>query len=215
MSLGARFATLPEHNGTPLTATMTINPLMGNISWSYAVMAGSYCSLASRMDFNVYSYESDWSVGMELWRKKGAWSINPELDEAPTPVSTTPLERSFQAKMEWRLDEPLLPSDAPETLPPPKIEDQPKEQERSFQAKMEWRSNDPDKDSMVMPGAATSEGDDQYSGVLKARLDQHLRVGLLWEGRVKSLLFSLGSSVDLRRLDSPFRTLGLELQFSS
>ncbi|KAI0377072.1 hypothetical protein F5Y04DRAFT_190850 [Hypomontagnella monticulosa] len=216
MSLGARFATLPTHNGTPLTATMTINPLMGNISWSYAVMAGSYCSLATRMDFNVYSYESDWSVGMELWRKKGAWSINTELDEteAPAPVSATPLERSFQAKMEWRLDHPLPASDAAEILPPPVIVDQPKEKERSFQAKMEWRLDDPDKDSTTVPGTATNE-DDQYSGVLKARLDQHLRVGLLWEGRVKSLLFSLGSSVDLRRLDSPFRTLGLELQFSS
>ncbi|KAI2466008.1 hypothetical protein F4781DRAFT_370209 [Annulohypoxylon bovei var. microspora] len=215
MSLGARFATLPTHNGTPLTATMTINPLMGNISWSYAVMAGSYCSLASRMDFNVYSYESDWVVGMELWRKRGSWSINEELDQEPAPISTAS-ERSFQAKMDWRLDDPLpIPTPAPETaeiVASPKeevVEKQPKKKERSFQAKLEWRLDDPEVD----PPA--NEEDDEYSGVLKARLDQHLRVGLLWEGRVKSLLFSLGSSIDLRRLDSPFRTLGLEVQFSS
>ncbi|KAI2631040.1 mitochondrial inheritance component MDM10 [Hypoxylon sp. NC1633] len=210
MSLGARFATLPTHKGTPLTATMTINPLMGNINWSYAVMAGSYCSLATRMNFNVYSYESDWAVGMELWRKKGAWSINPEMDEAPPTIVSTAPERSFQAKMEWRLDDPLPTLATAEALPLPTDEAQSKTQERSFQAKMEWRLDEPDVDLTT-----TNEEDDEYSGVLKARLDQHLRVGLLWEGRVKSLLFSLGSSVDLRRLDSPFRTLGLEVQFSS
>ncbi|XXH04612.1 hypothetical protein Hte_011029 [Hypoxylon texense] len=222
MSFGARFATLPTHNGTPLTATMTINPLMGTISWSYAVMGGNYCSLASRMDFNVYSYESDWVVGMELWRKRGAWSINQELEgpenlgpgSGPGSVSTAQ-ERSFQAKMEWRLDDPLPISDnTAEILAPPKAIAQPKKKkkERSFQAKMEWRLDDPEVDPEI-PNA--NDGEDEYSGVLKARLDQHLRVGLLWEGRVKSLLFSLGSSVDLRRLDSPFRTLGLEVQFSS
>ncbi|KAI1658249.1 hypothetical protein F4813DRAFT_59504 [Daldinia decipiens] len=215
MSVGARFATLPTHKGTPLTATMTVNPLMGTISWSYAVMAGSYCSLASRMDFNVYSYESDWAVGMELWRKRTAWSINQELEEVPTPVNITP-ERGFQEKLEWELDGPSLPLDAAEILSPPEPVAQSKK-ERSFQAKMEWRLDDPDVDSTVSTTNENDddENDDQYSGVLKARLDQHLRVGLLWEGRVKSLLFSLGSSIDLRRLDSPFRTLGLEVQFSA
>ncbi|KAI1378177.1 hypothetical protein F4677DRAFT_385320 [Hypoxylon crocopeplum] len=212
MSFGARFATLPTHSGTPLTATTTINPLMGTISWTYAVMAGDYCSLASKMDFNVYSYESDWAIGMELWRKRGAWSINQELDEAPLATVSTVPERSFQAKMDWRLDDPLPILDTAE-LPPPKVVAQPKWRERSFQAKMEWRLDDPDVGPTTLP--ATNGGDDEYSGVLKARLDQHLRVGLLWEGRVKSLLFSLGSSIDLRRLDSPFRTLGLEVQFSS
>lgn len=231
MSLGARFATLPTHNGTPLTATTTINPLMGTISWTYAVMAGSNCSLATKMDFNVYSYESDWAVGMELWRKKGAWSINREmegLEEAEALVPGKPtFERSFEAKMDWRLDDPLPTADPiadtipdatanlAEPVPPPTVMVQPKKKERSFQAKMEWRLDDPDVDPTEISSANEDGADDEYSGVLKARLDQHLRVGLLWEGRVKSLLFSLGSSIDLRRLDSPFRTLGLEVQFSS
>ncbi|TQS33139.1 hypothetical protein Golomagni_06530, partial [Golovinomyces magnicellulatus] len=68
ISLGGRFATLPSHKGTPLSATLTLNPLMGNIAASYAVVAGRYCSLATRMEFNVFSYESAWAVGMELWR---------------------------------------------------------------------------------------------------------------------------------------------------
>ena len=162
ISLGARFATLPEHNGTPLSATLTLNPLMGNIAASYAVVAGKHCSLATRMEFNIFSYESAWAVGMELWRKPFA-----------RPLEEEGFKRSFQAKMEWRLDEPE----------PPKIK---------------------------------TEGEqEEYAGVLKTRLDQNMRIGLLWEGRVKSLLFSLGSGIDLRKLDKPFRTLGLEIQFSS
>ncbi|KAI1120519.1 hypothetical protein F5Y10DRAFT_124660 [Nemania abortiva] len=209
MSLGARFATLPSHKGTPLTATMTINPLMGTLSWTYAVMAGRHCSLATKMDFNVYSYESAWSVGMELWRKKGAWAVDTDIDgvvSEPSGLPTYPLpQRSFQAKMEWRMDDPLPLLDTPALLSSTEgqVAQGPTAQQRTFRAKLDWRQNHEDEEG------------DLYSGVLKARLDHHWRMGLLWEGRIKSLLFSLGSGIDLRRPDSPFRTLGLEVQFSS
>ncbi|KAH7041368.1 mitochondrial inheritance component MDM10 [Microdochium trichocladiopsis] len=212
MSLGVRFATLPRHKGTPLTATMTINPLMGNMSWTYAVMAGENCSLATRTSFNVYSYESDYAVGLELWRKRSAWQNLESEDDVKVITPTIP-QRSFQSKLEWKLDEPTIASPLKEPVAAdagPTVKSV-KPRERSFQAKLEWRLDDAE--SMPAPGADTFE--DPYAGVLKARLDQHFRVGLLWEGRIKSLLFSLGSSIDLRRPDSPFRNLGLEVQFSS
>jgi len=180
MSLGTRFATLPSHRGTPLTATLTVNPLMGNICASYAVVAREYCSLATKFDFNVYSYESDWAIGMELWSKRllaGLVGVeNLGTDEAVKQPK--PRERSFQAKMEWRLDDP-----EPEEAPSP-------------------------------PDDKGSTGQD-YHGVLKARLNQELKIGVLWEGRMKALLFSLGTSIDLNKMDQPFRTVGLEIQFSS
>ncbi|GKT51652.1 mitochondrial distribution and morphology protein 10 [Colletotrichum spaethianum] len=214
VSLGGRFATLPEHRGTPLTATLTLNPLMGNISASYAVVAGKHCSLATRMDFNVYSYESDWSVGMELWRKNLTRNIEPAL----SAESFVKKERSFQAKLEWRLDEPDTQSEL-EKPRPVVVEEERKEKpkDRSFQAKMEWRLDDPalDETEPADPSTAQAKGVDEYGSVIKARLDQNMKIGVLWEGRVKSLLFSLGSAIDLRKLDSPFRTLGVEIQFSS
>ncbi|PNY27525.1 Mitochondrial distribution and morphology protein 10 [Tolypocladium capitatum] len=175
ISLGTRFATLPTHKGTPLSATLTLNPLMGNIAASYAVVAGRHCSLATRMEFNVFSYESAWAIGMELWRKP---LRRPVLDDDVTRLC----ERSLQAKLEWRLDEPAVPN--------------------------------PETDAAGPNRPAQADGE-EYAGVLKARLDQNLRIGVLWEGRVKSLLFSLGSGIDLRKLDKPFRSLGLEIQFSS
>jgi distribution and morphology protein 10 len=186
MSLGARFATLPTHRGTPLTATLTINPLMGSINATYAVLAKDYCSLATRMEFNVYSYESEWSIGTELWsnRRPGGFLLgaDPNSRSEPEPVPAPPKEkeRSFQAKLEWRLDDPEPADEAP------KLDE----------------------------GRAAESGE-EYRGVLKARLDQNLRIGLLWEGRVKSLIFSLGTGVDMRILGEPFRSLGLEVQYSS
>ncbi|KAI9856341.1 MAG: Mitochondrial distribution and morphology protein 10 [Vezdaea acicularis] len=57
--------------------------------------------------------------------------------------------------------------------------------------------------------------DDDIQGVLKARINQSGCIGLLWEGRMKDLLFSFGSAIDLRKRDRPFRTLGIEFQYSS
>ncbi|KAK1749361.1 hypothetical protein QBC47DRAFT_395892 [Echria macrotheca] len=182
MSLGARFATLPTHRGTPLTATLTINPLMGNINATYAVLAKDYCSLATRMEFNVYSYESEWAVGMELWsNRRPAGFLLGALPNPETEIVAT----------------------------------RPRIKERSFQAKMEWRLDDPEPEPEAGAEARPSEGKEKYLGVFKARLDQNLRIGLLWEGRIKSLIFSLGSGVDLHRLDEPFRSLGLDVQYSS
>ncbi|UNI16515.1 Mitochondrial distribution and morphology protein 10 [Purpureocillium takamizusanense] len=202
VSLGARFATLPAHKGTPLCATLTLNPLMGNIAASYAVVAGRHCSLATRMEFNVFSYESGWAVGMELWRKPFQRPA-PDKDEVKLPT------RSLEAKLEWRLDEPPALAVVPEPEPvldlktpvPSAVPGQPTLRQ--------------DRPAGRVPGGGSGTEEEEYAGVLKARLDQNLRIGVLWEGRVKSLLFSLGSGIDLRKLDKPFRTLGLEIQFSS
>ncbi|RDA83235.1 hypothetical protein CP532_5789 [Ophiocordyceps camponoti-leonardi (nom. inval.)] len=183
ISIGSRFATLPSYRGTPLSATLTINPLMGNVSASYAVGAGENCSLATRMEFNVFSYESAWAVGMELWRKpfRRRSTLGDDDDYDDDDGGGGDGDHSDDDGMKMRLK-----------LPP----------ERSWQAKLAWKQDE-------------DEQREHLGGVLKARLDQKLRIGLLWEGRLKSLLFSLGSGIDLGRLDRPFRTLGLEVQFSS
>ncbi|PHH77705.1 hypothetical protein CDD82_3385 [Ophiocordyceps australis] len=209
ISLGARFATLPAHRGTPLSATMTLNPLMGSVAASYAVVAGRHCSLATRMEFNVLSYESAWTVGMELWRKPfsrlvaadkfGGGDDDDDDDDGsgggPQARRFMFKERCWQAKLEWRLDNE---------------DEAPKPTELRLNNKA--MPTETGKSDGLEAGASN---DQEYAGVLKTRLDQNLRIGVLWEGRAKSLLFSLGSNIDLKRLDKPFRTLGLEIQFSS
>jgi distribution and morphology protein 10 len=177
LSLGGRFATLHSHRGVPLTATVTVNPLMGNFEASYAVKAGRDLSLASRFEFNAYSYESSLVLGMELWRFR-----NPHVSvEKPWWK-----RRSTAAKLAWRVDEP---------------------------------------EGEMMSGVGGREGMEkemgnketrEVAGVLKARIDHRYKIGVLWEGRVKDLVFSLGTEVDLRRKDNGLlRTVGVEVVYAS
>ncbi|KAG5914509.1 hypothetical protein E4U61_005613 [Claviceps capensis] len=202
MSLGGRFATLPAHKGTPLCATLTMNPLMGNIAASYAVKAGRHSSLASRLEFNVFSYESAWAVGMELWRKP---LRRLDVEEPKTALWRPARERSFEAKLGWRLD---VPGEEPVSGQQPESVAVPSPVPSVASSQLE-------PESILSLSKLAKPDAEEYAGVLKARLDQNLRIGILWEGRVKSLLFSLGSGIDLKKLDKPFRTLGLEIQFSS
>ena len=150
VSTGLRFSTLPRHTGFPYTMTLTLNPLMGNLSSSYSVLASPLLALSSRFDFNVYSYESDLVVGMELWR--------------------------------------------------------PKEQANE----VEWARR---KMGGVRQRVKSENG--PMAGVLKARLDQRGNVGLLWEGRIKELLYSCGVNVGLKGGENMVRGFGLEISYSS
>ncbi|KAK4505631.1 hypothetical protein PRZ48_003595 [Zasmidium cellare] len=147
ISTGLRFTTLPIHTGFPYTMTLTINPLMGNLSSTYAVKAGSNLALCSRFDFNVYSYESEVVVGMELWHRK-----QPE----------------------------------PEVM---------------------WAAE------KLRSGWARTDAD--VNGVLKARVDNHGKVGVLWECRAKELLLSLGAGVDLKKRDRMLGSVGIDISYSS
>lgn len=91
-------------------------------------------------------------------------------------------------------------------------------------AKLAWRSEE---EMFTLPAPALADtggamgvqgagqGKGEVTGVFKGRVDEKLRVGVVWEGRVKDLLVCVGSTLDLRRRDQPFRSLGVELQYSS
>lgn len=147
LSTGLRFTTLPIHTGFPYTMTLTLNPLMGNLSSTYAVKAGPNLALCSKFDFNVYSYESDVAIGLELWRRQA-------------PSTTTAWARE-----------------------------------------------------LFRPGWTKAE--DEVNGVLKARMSDKGKVGLLWECRIKELLVSLGAGFDLKKRERMLGSVGLEVSYSS
>lgn len=147
ISTGLRFTTLSTHTGFPYTMALTVNPLMGNLSSTYAVKAGPNVALCSRFDFNVYSYESDVVVGLELWQRQ------------QSPV-----------KVAWAAD----------------------------RLRHGWPRS----------GA-------NVNGVLKARMDNHGKVGLLWECRAKELLLSLGAGFDLKQRERMVGSVGVEVSYSS
>ncbi|KZT12792.1 mitochondrial distribution and morphology protein 10 [Laetiporus sulphureus 93-53] len=114
VSTGIRFTTLPDAtppsaqlpgphwsssssrgppSQPPTTITALFNPMLGHISGAYAARVSRDLSLCSRFDFNVYSYESEWSIGAEWWtrRRQGMFSpATPATDASPSDSSQQP-----------------------------------------------------------------------------------------------------------------------------
>jgi distribution and morphology protein 10 len=174
ISTGLRFTTLPAHTSFPYTMTLTLNPLMGNLSSTYSVKAGQNIALSSRFDFNFYSYESSVLVGCELWR----------MSKGNGLFSAKSSERSSETVSEFTgVEKSSLITETP-----------------TNSSRFTRRDE---------------QNDDDITGVLKARVDQNWRIGLLWEGRFKELLFSIGASLDLKRKEHVLGGLGLEVSYSS
>ena len=104
VSTGVRFTTLPDAtppsfqppqreppSQTPTTITAVFNPMMGHISGAYAARVSRELSLASRFDFNVYSYESEWTIGAEWWtRRRARPAAAPDARSPPLPDPSSP-----------------------------------------------------------------------------------------------------------------------------
>ncbi|KAI0960056.1 Mitochondrial distribution and morphology protein 10, variant 2 [Taiwanofungus camphoratus] len=75
----------------PTTITALFNPMLGHITGAYAARVSRDLSLGSRFDFNVYSYESEWCVGVEWWtrRSKAKSEHAVPTDERSTPFPAT------------------------------------------------------------------------------------------------------------------------------
>jgi len=119
---------------------------MGHMSGAYAARVSRDLALASRFDFNVYSYESEWTMGAEWWIRQKPSKL--DGDDMPTPP--TPLD-SYQDVL----------------------------------------------------------------GVVKARASTQNDVSLMWEGRLKNMLVSLGVVSDLSSRAKPIKAIGLELSYFS
>jgi mitochondrial distribution and morphology protein 10 len=107
VSTGIRFTTLPDatppsfqlpstsalpSNQSPLplsqpptTLTALFNPMLGHISGAYAARVSRDLSMCSRFDFNVYSYESEWTMGAEWWIRKNG--VKHAAADASVPLS--------------------------------------------------------------------------------------------------------------------------------
>ncbi|CAL1701374.1 unnamed protein product [Somion occarium] len=183
VSAGIRFTTLPDatppsfqvpssasspiHSNPhsfsqpPTTITALFNPMLGHISAAYAAGVSKDLSLCSRFDFNVYSYESEWTVGAEWWTRRS--KTKPTVDTDTDDV------------------DPSLPT--PTLFAP------------------------------VNPLECRDNGDIQ--GVVKARASTTTDVSLMWEGRIRNLLVSLGIVSNLSSRAKPIKAIGLELSYFS
>jgi distribution and morphology protein 10 len=65
LSIGTRLDTRLKNNMEACT-TFIANPVMGHFSSSYATDVSPLIRMATKYDFNMYSYDSDLSLGIEF-----------------------------------------------------------------------------------------------------------------------------------------------------
>lgn len=110
VSTGIRFTTLPDAtppsfqvptpgaNTNPLTSrnlpsqppttiTALFNPMLGHMSSAYTARVSRDLALSSRFDFNVYSFESEWAMGVEWWLRRPSGEDIPEPPSYQEPPS--------------------------------------------------------------------------------------------------------------------------------
>ena len=74
----------------PTSITALFNPMLGHISGAYAARVTRNLSMCSRFDFNVYSYESEWTMGMEWWMRRSRSKPMLEQEKVPDVESESP-----------------------------------------------------------------------------------------------------------------------------
>ena len=111
VSTAIRFTTVPDAtppssyvydtlfpSQPPTTITAVLNPILGHISAAYASRVSQDLALCSRYDFNVYSYESEWTMGAEWWVRRPSHSTDPVV-----PATVGGMEDDTQGVLKARI----------------------------------------------------------------------------------------------------------------
>ncbi|KKY21132.1 putative mitochondrial protein [Phaeomoniella chlamydospora] len=168
---------LPSHisgSSFPYTLTLTLTPLTGSLASTYSVRASPFLSLSSRFGFNVYSWESEYVLGAEIWRK------SPRIGAQVDPEPKDNLEWARKKMAEWYEEGKAEISGLTSSTTEPSSIDSP-----SLRI-LETKPTSPN---------STSSPPKLEESVIKLRLDDRWNFRALWTGRIKELLVSTGFSV--------------------
>ncbi|TIB95624.1 hypothetical protein E3Q18_03614 [Wallemia mellicola] len=193
VSTGLRFQTLPETQSPPTVLVALLSPITGYLSGTYSATIAKGLSVASRFEFNLYSYESVTTLGAE-------WAIprsRPDEDEY--------FDENLQEMVKPHPEEgtiSLLNQGAASL---------------AIQDVRHTNQNTTTKSSTPIPLSASAaiNENDPIQGYLKARMTTEKSITLQYAGRLKSMLVSLGLVADLSNPHKPVQSIGLELQYLS
>jgi distribution and morphology protein 10 len=77
--------------------------MMGHISSAYSARVSRDLSLSTRFDFNVYSYESEWTMGAEWWiRRPRTGVVSDAPSDSRTPAKSSPHRDEVNAVVKAR-----------------------------------------------------------------------------------------------------------------
>jgi len=162
--------------------------MMGHLSAAYAARVSRDLAVCSRFDFNVYSYDSEWTMGLEWWMRRSSSAARHSESQANS-------EDSSKATAEGLLGVAF--------------------NSNTTEHKLNLVENVP---AVEQPPSPLVKADEPYSdiqGVVKARISTSNNVSLMWEGRLKQVLVSLGVVSDLSSRSKPIKGIGLEVSYFS
>jgi mitochondrial distribution and morphology protein 10 len=70
--------------------------MMGHISGAYTAQVSRDLALSSRFDFNIYSYDSEWTMGLEWWLRP---SLSKPISNGAGDMFTVPSSSSSFAEI--------------------------------------------------------------------------------------------------------------------
>ncbi|KAH8830193.1 mitochondrial distribution and morphology protein 10 [Flagelloscypha sp. PMI_526] len=92
---------------TPTTITALFNPMLGHLSGAYTARVSPDLALASRFDFNVYSFESEWTVGAEWWLRRRQLDLD-DVSSSPTNLVKSPVNGVVKVRASTSNDVSLM-----------------------------------------------------------------------------------------------------------
>lgn len=179
---------------TPLTMTLAMNPILGHLSLTYSVKTSPALMFSSRYDFNLYSYNSNLTVGFELYRGDRYRKMDHEETRPPLvepSVSRDPIEPRDSGKPGLGVPEDLSPGiNSITSINGINV------------SKGDVRYRE---DEICGSGRGRREEvSDTFSSVLKFSTSLNDRLfSVLWEGRLQDFLVSTGAKVNLDRMYLP------------
>lgn len=81
LSTAFRYTTKSASTGKPLTITLACNPILGHLSSTYTIKTSMASSFSSKYDFNLYSYSSNLSLGLEVYNYTNRIDQRPEQEQ--------------------------------------------------------------------------------------------------------------------------------------
>ncbi|KIR32166.1 mitochondrial distribution and morphology protein 10 [Cryptococcus deuterogattii MMRL2647] len=227
ISTGLRFTTVPPTlplppnapvPSPPTTLTLLYNPLIGFLSSAYSAQVSPTVALATRFGVNVYSYESDFSVGGEWWigRRRGKRGLTKDAELQLGAESRDALATGIDENKELAENMAQRASLREVTLRDELVEEANSEKEPNLPPPVVTDANAGELPQQVMPRLQRQQGiDDERDGVLKARLSDNWQFAFLYEARIRNCLVSAGILADLTGRQHPIRSIGLEVQYFS
>ncbi|ANZ74070.1 BA75_01292T0 [Komagataella pastoris] len=193
--------------GNPLTFTLACNPILGSVSTTYSIKTNVFTTLCSKFDFNFYSYESDLTIGCDLWR----FGNNADVPDS-NPIPLPSKERELFIPLH---DHQLV---FPEQEKTKTISNEPKDYESDLLLKfLEIQGIKTARQSVATINNFTQKiKNAPFTSALKLNtsLKNHT-ANLMWEGKYNDFLLSTGCSLNLDLKSPSVDGFGLQVQYSS